>query len=444
MLTAVLNVALGLSFAWLVASLASMFIVEWLVARWRWRSAMLESMINTMLGDASLTDQLYNHPLIRSLYSGTGGTRKPSYIPAKQFSLALLDMVKLIWTDASLYQQQIYGLRFALRRLPRRRRQQAMTRLSDILAMTRKVLVSNGLDGIRNLPATALEDALRNLGQDFPEIEPDIQRALRAVEKMRAQIEYVLQGARKTMHNPPGEIDHLRLGIAALSVLQPRLKQTLSALLSDVSAQSPLGESALARLHDNVENWYNNSMDRLNGAFKRRTYWVSLLIGLLLAVLSNTDSITLAQQLWKEPRMRDALAQQAQTVVLNNPAGVEQINPNTLLTGWQAQVELTSLPVGWLGSPVDAALLDMAGGRCSLSPALLQDMYGLRWGNRCYPLVNTPDLHDHLAWALKAAGLFLTALATGQGAPFWFDVLKKIVNVRLAGPPPADALERVG
>jgi len=160
--------------------------------------------------------------------------------------------------------------------------------------------------------------------------------------------------------------------------------------------------------------------------------------------VSNTDSIALAQQLWKEPQIRDALAQQAQMVVLNNPAGAESISPNTLMTNWQAQVELTSLPVGWLGAPVDAALLDMSGGRCTLSPTLLQDMYGIQWGSRCYPLVNTPLLHDQLAWALKALGLFLTALASGQGAPFWFDVLKKIVNVRLAGPPPVSALERVG
>lgn len=444
MLTAVLNVALGLSFAWLIVSLAAMFFVEWLVSRWRWRSSMLETMINTMLGDPSLTDQLYNHPLIRSLYSGEMGARKPSYIPAKQFTLALLDMIKLIWTDASLYQQQIYALRFELHRLPHRRRKAALARLSSILTMTRRILVSNGLDGVRNLPTDALEDALNSFVQSFPEMEEPVQQSFRNVHKLKAQIEYLLNGTRKTLNDPPGELDELKLGIAALSVLQPRLKQTLSALMSDVNAYARLGENALARLHTNVEAWYNNSMDRLNGAYKRRTYVLALVMGLFLAVLSNTDSIALANQLWKEPRMRDALAQQAQMVVLQNPAGVESLTPETLLNDWQTQIELTSLPVGWVGAPIDGAALDMVGGRCTLEPVMPQDMFGVRMGSRCYPLVNTPYREDSLAWALKGLGLLLTALAAAQGAPFWFDVLKKIVNVRLAGPSPVDALERVG
>ena len=34
--------------------------------------------------------------------------------------------------------------------------------------------------------------------------------------------------------------------------------------------------------------------------------------------------------------------------------------------------------------------------------------------------------------------ILVTALATMQGAPFWFDILKKIVNIRGTGPSPAE------
>jgi hypothetical protein len=35
-------------------------------------------------------------------------------------------------------------------------------------------------------------------------------------------------------------------------------------------------------------------------------------------------------------------------------------------------------------------------------------------------------------------GILLTVLAISQGAPFWFDALQKIVNLRLAGEAPGE------
>lgn len=41
-----------------------------------------------------------------------------------------------------------------------------------------------------------------------------------------------------------------------------------------------------------------------------------------------------------------------------------------------------------------------------------------------------------LGWLVKIFGLLITTLAISQGSPFWFDVLQKLVNVRLAGNAP--------
>ncbi|RPH79952.1 MAG: hypothetical protein EHM80_06530 [Nitrospiraceae bacterium] len=42
-------------------------------------------------------------------------------------------------------------------------------------------------------------------------------------------------------------------------------------------------------------------------------------------------------------------------------------------------------------------------------------------------------------WALKIIGLLLTAIAVSLGAPFWFDVLNKLINIRSAGKQPERA-----
>jgi hypothetical protein len=48
-----------------------------------------------------------------------------------------------------------------------------------------------------------------------------------------------------------------------------------------------------------------------------------------------------------------------------------------------------------------------------------------------YPRCDTgTGLVRFLLWLL---GVLLTALAATLGAPFWFDVLKKLINIRSAG-----------
>jgi hypothetical protein len=48
-----------------------------------------------------------------------------------------------------------------------------------------------------------------------------------------------------------------------------------------------------------------------------------------------------------------------------------------------------------------------------------------------------PD--DAGGWLLKLLGWLITVFALSFGAPFWFDVLGKVVNMRSSGPKPAGA-----
>src|SRR5512133_3146264 len=141
-LTPIISTMLGLLFIWIMLSLAVMYFNELVAARFGWRSKMLEATIRNMLSDAALADQLYNHPLIRSLYSGPEGSNKPSYIPASQFSQALLDIVTNAGSDASLIQEATYRLRWELSGLSSKKRNLAQKQINIILALTRRTLVS--------------------------------------------------------------------------------------------------------------------------------------------------------------------------------------------------------------------------------------------------------------------------------------------------------------
>ena len=89
-LDAILEVAIGLVFSWLVLSIATMQVQEWLSSWFHWRAQSLEESIYRMLRNRDLVDKFYNHSMISSL-SQPG--QKPSYIPADRFAQTLFDIL---------------------------------------------------------------------------------------------------------------------------------------------------------------------------------------------------------------------------------------------------------------------------------------------------------------------------------------------------------------
>jgi len=129
-----------------------------------------------------------------------------------------------------------------------------------------------------------------------------------------------------------------------------------------------------------VENWFNSAMDRLTGEYKRKIQRITLIVALAVTVIIGVDTLDLAQNLWHEQEVRAAIAATAQT----QPASLSQLM-NTI-----GQFNL-----GWGKLP--------------------QDVGG---------------------WLQKIIGLAITTLAVSLGAPFWFDVLKNLANMRNTGPAP--------
>lgn len=101
----ILNVAIGLILVYLLLSLICSAIREGLEGIFKTRASALERGIRQLLHDSQgcgLAKNFYEHPLINSLYQGcysqTNDQKKPnrnlpSYIPARNFALALLDIV---------------------------------------------------------------------------------------------------------------------------------------------------------------------------------------------------------------------------------------------------------------------------------------------------------------------------------------------------------------
>jgi hypothetical protein len=147
-----------------------------------------------------------------------------------------------------------------------------------------------------------------------------------------------------------------------------------------------------AHLQRHVEEWYNSAMDRVSGWYKRRSQWIVLALGLLASVAVNADCIAIAKRLSTDANLRQSVEHMAEGAAKENPAS----DPR---------------------KPLDRIKDDLA----SL------DGIGLPLG-RDYSLKDPQKLW--MATRAHWVGWLITALAVSLGAPFWFDMLNKIMVVR--------------
>lgn len=450
-LGAIVDVAIGIIFVWIVLSLTTIQIQEWFTTEVLDKRARdMEQAIHEMLANPNLKAQLYDHPVIRGLTAKkrrrpsvvperfykyplvrgfTEERRKlPSYIPSQQFALTLFDMAMTAGTESSLIQQGLLGIRSDINKRNRFARDySALDDINILIDLARSAAATEAGTAITNRTVDVLKAGITRFAEKHPAYKDVLEAALSEASKRKAEIDDLLK---KQPKGGEVELRKIRDGIAAISAISPEVHQTLNALLQHVEQYAAAGESHIGKARKNVENWFNDSMDRLSGVFKRYSQWMALIIGFIVAFVLNVDSINLTLYLWRDTSVRQALAQNAAKFEIPEEEFAQ--NPEQAMQNLRMKFIGLSLPVGWVVSNGDVA--SVAAGSCELMPREGQS-FGLRFARWC---VSPPQSDDTTNILLKLGGIFLTALAARQGAPFWFDVLKRAVNLRATGANPAE------
>jgi hypothetical protein len=453
----ILEVAIGLVFMWLVISLAAMQFQEWIANLFKWRAKGMEDSIRSMLGGEqggqALTDILYKHPLIASLSSRTH--KKLSYIPASKFALALFDIVMTAGTEAWPVKHALEDVKAQVASISNPEQKKLATEDFEALLATAKQIAGTHLG---DAAVDSLKMQIQNYGEKYPELKPAIDLALPQIDSYYQKLTEEQRKAPPAGQDKDLTLHQLRLGLLAMDTVYPNAKKSLSALLTGAEEYVKEGEQALATGRKNVETWFNDSMDRLTGWYKRKAQFVAFMIGLVLALLLNVDSINIATSLWREPTLRQAIVAQADTYVQQYqetptptetpiPGAVAEtpvtgtptqtaVDPAKAISDLQKKLTVLNIPFGWTLTPFDTG-----GKQCTLIPTNASQVFGFSGKNElgepaCKYVSNFPK--DWSSGLSKIAGLLMSAAASAQGAPFWFDILKKLINVRSSGPNPAE------
>lgn len=159
---------------------------------------------------------------------------------------------------------------------------------------------------------------------------------------------------------------------------------------------------------DAIEGWFNDAMDRVSGWYKRRTQLWTIIIALLLTLVANADTIQITRRLWTDPVLRSAVVEEAKV-------RAQKPRP-TVSVEYQDE-----------NDPTNPTVTRNEGNQLSDNERdLLGQLIG--WHSNWKQTLN---------W-FTPLGWLLTVLAISMGAPFWFDMLNKVMNIRFAGKSPSE------
>lgn len=189
----------------------------------------------------------------------------------------------------------------------------------------------------------------------------------------------------------------------------------------------------LEDLETELRTWYDDVMDRASGWYKRKVKYMLLVIGMGISIIFNADTFSIVKTLSRNPEARQKVVDQAEAYLAKEALTRMEMSPqpnsvgkDTLILSPETQKALQEdetyrHKVDSLYSETRTLINDdIAGVSASL---------GMGWNKNTINLLFNPWYN----FLLSILGWFITAFAISLGAPFWFDILMKVTNIRSSG-----------
>lgn len=543
----ILDTVIGLMFVFLLVSMLVTIMNEMIAAFFLSRARWLRLGIERLLG-TEWAKQMYAHPLIEGTAQNgdavAAGRDGPSYIPSRSFANVLMDVIQR--NSKGIVECQ-HALRAALdsaaaagATVESLKAQIAAECIK--LRTTGRVGAAAAIDLAHRLDAPTgpdtrkwLADLDARLGELKKLDKPELDKLLQTLAALVADGVSVKAGAAELRTRFNDAVEGLLTGPASgvlkdeLTAMGKRLQgpYTVADARADIQwfidgmsaryVRQMLEELPEGRMHDllltlfedakndaekfkeNIEIWFNNAMDRVNGWYKRHSQWVVAGLAVFTVIAMNIDAIAIVKHLQVYPGAREALVEQAKAytkppaealappakrsinsgerysdmlplkepskgetveVSSDNPM-VEVLTPSVKIEEGKTEVPFTldtrffdkpsSVRIKFKreNNPTEELLLALKPGLPAQFQAVQANIAALSlpigWvrNGTSAEVENGQILPSGLADIGRLVlqhgfGWFLTVLAATLGAPFWFDTLNRIISIRSAGKAPEE------
>jgi hypothetical protein len=213
------------------------------------------------------------------------------------------------------------------------------------------------------------------------------------------------------------------------------------------------GDIEKFKLH--LENWFEKTMVHTLEWYKRKIRWVTFAIGFLLAWFFYADTFVIVKSLSSDKDARDKLVSMANTYIQNNQIAIDTLKIKTAAGQKNYNDRLDSLLAIKKQLQADMTKANSILGIGGFPPDLVNvrtDEISKAENVRIYsPSIDSKSLScedkktsdgvifftcgKKIAYLFRLFyhhffGFLITALAISLGAPFWFDLLNKIMKLR--------------
>lgn len=210
-------------------------------------------------------------------------------------------------------------------------------------------------------------------------------------------------------------------------------------LIENIPDDNPMKQSLLLALtragadaeavQKELRTWFNQTMDRVSGWYRRQIKLITFCIAAVLTVALNANALQIAVGLAENQQLRASVVSSGQTVI-------DVIEPAPGNAGADEGGVAVTEPQPTEEPPHDA-------GTAAIESALA--LFPIGWGDKCaFAMVGGADPADNCGswWVnlIEALGGWLATIAAASlGAPFWFNLLDKMLTIRGSGNRPQDS-----
>ncbi len=195
---------------------------------------------------------------------------------------------------------------------------------------------------------------------------------------------------------------------AVYNNLPDTVKESLTSLAKKIDEKGSQTENELRELEKEIEQWFDRSMQRASGVYKRNAKGVAILIGVLIAVGANADTLYMVNSLSSNSVLRSTISLSAERLVDQSfPTTMSNLSEDNFAevkNQVRTALEDVSLPIGW--------------NRYTLAGQAKQEL--------SIGLVKLPFVHRAIGW-------LISGIAISMGSSFWFDLLGKFIDLKHIG-----------
>jgi len=443
----ILEVAIGLALVTAVVSLVVSASMELIATVLRLRSRALEQGIGRMLDEAfatkdgvnPITGGVFSHPMILAQSSPRAAAKgkKPSYIDAVTFTTAFLDTSVLNATLVGKFVEAKDKIDATVKTVAADNSPgaAALRRAWGLSGGSPTTLVGlllndpNGpaalvyLMGGPDVVAARIADlehagdpAAPKLRSEWAASGNDVTAFVERLETPELVTRFV-QGA-----------DAVSSAIQEIKASHPFLGRTLEQLWIRAG-------SDFKKFRHEIEDWYDREMQRVSGWYTRWTKWIMIAVGVAIAVAMNISLTTIGLSLWNDSTLRSSVVAEASAIVQRSQQATTTVPPGAPASTTKPSAgSKCVLPAGTSNTGI--ADSGKAGGTAIAGVQCLQGIdLPIGWNSTAWP-------GFHWGLLLHLLGVLMVGVATSFGAPFWFGLLGRLVNLRGGGPQPPTAAEQ--